>query len=352
MEPTSPTPEHQARLPLALLAAMNILFILSFLGVLYLATTKARAQDTACTAANLLAEAEADVLKRIRQDATATPNGEGLLWRVEKGTKAPSFLFGTMHLSDPRVLEMPPAATAAFNEAQTIVIETTDVLDRKKMMAAMAENPSLTMFPPGKGLQDYLTREQQETVSDALAARGVPLGSVAKMKPWMLMSLISLPECEVQRQKSGAVVLDVELARNAEAAGKRLVGLESFAEQLAALTSLPMDLHVQGLVATLQLGSRMDDMMETLTALYLSGETGMFMPATKELLKSDAETAESYAAFEETMINARNRLMADRAAPILEEGGAFIAVGAMHLPGESGLVELLRDKGYEVEYVE
>ena len=49
------------------------------------------------------------------------------------------------------------------------------------------------------------------------------------------------------------------------------------------------------------------------------------------------------------MVTARNRTMAERAMPFIDAGGAFIAVGALHLPGEEGLIELLRKKGYRVE---
>lgn len=51
------------------------------------------------------------------------------------------------------------------------------------------------------------------------------------------------------------------------------------------------------------------------------------------------------------MVTTRNRKMVEKAAPILERGGAFIAIGALHLPGQDGLVELFRRKGYNVSRV-
>lgn len=336
---------------LSVVAAVNLLFVLFFVAVLVFVTGRARAEEIACKGKDLVAELserDPDLLRQMRDEASAAINGEGLLWRVEGQGRPPSFLFGTMHVTDPRVVALPTPAQDAFAKAQTIVIETTDVLDKQAMMAAMVETPELMMFPAGESLTDHLTAQETETISAALAARGVLLDSVVKMKPWMLVSLTSLPACEMKRQEAGALVLDVKLAADAQANGKRLTGLESAGEQLAAMASLPMDVHVQGLISTLGLGERMDDMIETMIGLYERGETGMFWPALNGLLMREGEDTASYGAFEEAMVTMRNKVMAERAALLLDEGGAFIAVGAMHLPGEAGLIALLRQAGYKI----
>ena len=64
-----------------------------------------------------------------------------------------------------------------------------------------------------------------------------------------------------------------------------------------------------------------------------------------------AEDASGYAAFEERIVTMRNHVMAERSAPILDAGNAFIAIGALHLPGKQGLVALLEDAGYTVSAV-
>jgi uncharacterized protein YbaP (TraB family) len=88
--------------------------------------------------------------------------------------------------------------------------------------------------------------------------------------------------------------------------------------------------------------------IETMIVLYQSGQTGMYWPLFRAVLPGSDGDEVGYAAFEETMVTARNRNMAVKAAPILDEGNAFIAVGALHLPGPNGLVELLRKEGYTV----
>ncbi len=125
-----------------------------------------------------------------------------------------------------------------------------------------------------------------------------------------------------------------------------MAGLETAIEQLQAMASLPLELHVESLVETMKLGDRIGDVYETMVDLYQTGEVGMIWPLFRAVLPSKED--EGYAEFEETMVTSRNRGMAENAEPFLQQGGAFIAVGALHLPGEKGLVELLRRAGYRV----
>lgn len=345
--------DHLGRAGLALLGLANIVFLLAFAAALLFAAGRAAAEEKepVCSGQDMLAALAAEdpqKLADIRAEAAAVPNGKGLLWRIEHPEAGTSWLFGTMHMSDPRVVTLPPAAQAAFDKAGTVVIETTDVLDQAKMSAALLSRPELMMFTDATTLSSLLSPDDRALVEAELDRRGIPLASVQKMKPWMLAALVSLPACELARKTAGAPVLDVKLANDAKAAGKDIAGLESLADQLEAMASLPMDFHMRGLVETLRLGDRIEDVMETMKRIYLEGETGLFWPFLAAALPSEGDE-EGYAEFQETMIDLRNRTMADGAAPLIEEGGAFIAVGALHLAGEDGLIELLRQRGFEVE---
>jgi uncharacterized protein YbaP (TraB family) len=355
MKHTVALADRAAGLVLDLVAAANLVFVAAFVATLLMATRDASGQETTCTGKDLLAAMERDdpaLLEQIRAEAASVENGQGMLWRIEKDGVEPSFVFGTMHMADPRVVALPAEAREAFDTATTVVIETTEVLDQAKMMAAVAAEPELMMFTDGTTLSSLLSEQDRETVEMALQERGIPFASVQKMKPWMIASLVALPACELARKAAGAPVLDVVLAQDAEAAGKRLEGLETIAEQLGAMASLPMEFHIEGLIETLKLGDRIDDVIETMVALYLEGETGTFWPFFRAVLPEGESSATGYVAFEETMITARNRTMADRSAPFIDAGGAFVAVGALHLPGPEGLVALLRDAGYAIEAVE
>ncbi len=343
--------DRNAQPALRLLAAVNLLFLFSFIFLLVLATGKVRAETPVCTGEDLLVTLQAEdpgAYQRIVAEARATENGSGLLWKIEKEGREPSFLFGTMHVTDPRVTKLPPAAQTAFDAAATVAIETTEVLDPSKMMAVFVERPDLMMFTDDTTLDSLLEPADRETVNEALQARGIPPASVARMKPWIIASMIALPACELARKAAGAPVLDVKLGEDAKAAGKALEGLETAADQLDAMASLPMEFHVKGLVETLKLGDRMDDVIETMVVLYQRGETGLFWPLFRAALPSGEDDEDGYAAFEATMVSARNETMVKSAEAILERGNAFIAVGALHLPGPQGLITLLQRDGYSV----
>lgn len=334
---------------LRLVALVNTLFFASFLAILLVASSKANAEETACKGVNLTAAMQTGdpaAYARLEAEAAKTPNGDYRLWKIEKTGIKPSFLFGTMHLTDPRVINLTPEARTAFDRADTVVIETTEILDPKIAAKALLARPDLMMFMDETTLTSLLGKDDIAILDKGLKARGIPLITVNKMKPWMIAGLVALPACEMKRKQNGAPFLDMKLAQDAKAAGKQVDGLETIAEQLDAMASLPMAFHLKGLVDTLALGDTMDDVMETMIALYAEGRPGMIVPFLKSIAPPGSMEPENYGEFEEKMVHARNKVMAARAGKILSEGNAFIAVGALHLPGDKGLVELFRQAGY------
>ena len=354
---------HKSRLALAdrladtglwLLAAINVLLALSFLIVLA-TLSPANAQETpACGGENLLAQLEKDdpaAFAKLRAEADAVPNGRAILWKIEKDGRPASWLLGTMHVTDPRVLAMPEAARTAYAAAGTVIVESDEIADEKKASVAIMARPDLTMFTDGKSITDFLDTKDAATLTEGLKSRGLSLAAVARMKPWMIASFVALPACEIARKTSGAAFLDQRLAKDALAEGKTLKGLETLIEQISALDSLPREPQIQGLVQTVELGDTLEDVIETMSQLYLAGDTGMIMPMMRAASPETGDDAKAYADFEQRIIVDRNHTMAERAAPILAEGNVFMAVGALHLPGPEGVVELLRGKGFTVTAV-
>lgn len=336
---------------LRLLAFLSWILLASFLVVAF-GATRARAEDASCGGRDLVAEmAKSDPAKlaALRKEAAATVNGKGILWKIGKPGTKPSWLFGTMHLTDPRVLKLSDAAQTAYQGAATVVIETDEVLDPKAPLKVMAQDPGLMMFTDENTLEKLIPADKLEGVKAGLAARGLSLTALNKMQPWIVTSMLAMPPCELTRSKSGTAFLDVKLAQDAKAQGKTVTGLETIKDQLSAMASLPLKFHVEGLVETLTLAPKLPDMFETMTLLYTRGDIAMIFPVIRSISPDGTASGENYAAFEEKMVNARNRVMAEHAVPIIDKGNAFIAVGALHLPGEKGLVSLLRSKGFTVE---
>lgn len=313
-----------------------------------------RAEETApvadaCQAQSLLPDLVASgTYAEMEALAAGVPNGEGKLFRIEKPGLLPSFLFGTMHMTDPRVLRLQPEAQSAFAASRRLVIESVDLLDEAKAYGAMLARPDLLNLPAGKTLRDYLTPAQRRRVEAKLAESGIPFQSVETLQPWFSSTALMIPACEAERAASGAKPLDMQLANDAAAAGKPVLGLESAAEQLEALASVSMDVQIATLVATLELKDRMPAIFETMTGLYLEGRIALLSPLSAAVMPLPAATARGYAEFEARIVTRRNHLMAERLRPLLAEGDTFVAIGALHLPGREGLVELLKAEGFAV----
>ncbi len=339
---------------LTLIATLHVLFALSLI-VILASLSPAHAEDAACGGKNLIAEmqtANPAQFAALEKEAAAVPNGKGTFWKIDKAGVAPSYLLGTMHVTDPRVLAMPKGADAAYATAKTVIVESDEIVDERKAAAAIMMQPGLTMFTDGKSIKDFLKPEETEKLAVGLKERGIPLTLVAKMKPWMIASFVALPACEMSRKAAGASFLDKKLAEDALKQGKTLKGLETLVEQLKAMDALPVQFHLDALIETLALGDTVADVMETTTELYLSENIGMILPMMKAVSEEKSTDSDAgYADFEQRIITDRNKTMATRAKPILDGGAVFMAVGALHLPGTEGVIELLRKDGFTVTAV-
>lgn len=342
------------RLHTALLALPFVLMLVLVLTLAFAAPVHAE-EDPACGAKDLLAGlklSDPAAYEKLRAEGGKIKNSGARFWKVEKSGLEPNWLLGTMHLSDPRVTDLPDEAKAAFDGANVVVLESDEILDQQKAAAKMMARPDLMYFAGKESIADYLKPEEQKLLEDGLMKRGMPFAAVVKMKPWLLTSMVALPSCELSRKAQGVPFLDMKLAKDGLAAGKEVKGVETLAEQLEVVASLPMSFHVKSLVGSVKYPQYTADMMETTLQLYLQGEIGLVFPAgTYFAPEVNAGDFQDMALFEEKLITMRNHHMADRGEPILARGNVFMAVGALHLIGDQGLVELLRKKGYTVTAV-
>lgn len=332
-----------------LMAALHVVATTLFLVFLLSLTPATAAEQPVCGGDNLIARMETEdpsTYAKLVEEAAATPNGQGIFWKIERGERSPSYLLGTMHVTDPRVLAMPDEARKAYSNAATVVVESDEIADEKKASMALLARPDLTMFTDGRTITSLLDEKDAGILAEGLKARGMSLAAVSRMKPWMIASFVALPACEIARKQAGADFLDQKLAKDAIADGKTLKGLETLLEQITALDALPIEPQLAGLVQTVELGDGIEDVIETMSQLYLTGETGMIMPMMRSVAPEGEEDANAYSDFEQKIIIDRNHRMAERAAPILSAGNVLIAVGALHLPGKEGLIELLRKEGF------
>jgi len=260
----------------------------------------------------------------------------GLLFRVAPSAKArPSWLFGTIHSEDPRVLALPQAVEQALAAARGVTVEV--VPDSGAMRAAQAR----MLLGEGESLRERLPPALYRDTIGALAARGLPEAAAERFKPWAVIMLLSMPP------SSTGQLLDLTLVEKANAAGKPVQGLETMAEQLAVFERLGNADQVALLEDTLANHDALPRLFDHLTHIYLARDlSGLLRLERQQLAGSDSDLATR---FRHALVDKRNRRMAERIVPLVREGGNFIAVGALHLPGDGGLLDRLRDAGFVIE---
>ena len=303
-----------------------------------------------CTGQDILAEIRARQpaeWAEIREAADRTLNARSIFWRVEGANGPPSYLFGTIHLSDDRINALPVEVQLALGAAKKVVLEVAD-LSPQALSAAFARQRPIMVFADGRSLETMLTPQEKAVAAGALEKAGMPATALAALKPWVVYMMLSLSDCERHRAAAGLRPLDLRLGDNARQRGVPVLGLETLADQLLALAAVPEDDQLTVLRAGLKLYDRTDDLLETMVLGYLARDIGPIWPMHEVLWRQLGYAPKAFASFQKQLVTIRNLRMRDAAIPLLAEGGAFIAVGALHLSGAGGLVELLRGAGFKV----
>jgi hypothetical protein len=261
---------------------------------------------------------------------------QGLLFRVvPPNGGVPSFLFGTIHSEDPRVLALPTPVRLHLDQARAFVLEV--VPDAEAMSASVA---AMT-YDDGRVLSEMVPEDVYRDSIAALAARGLPEVAVRSFKPWAVMTLLSMPEA-----KTGEF-LDLKLYQRALANGTPVLGLETMDEQLAVFEGLEQADQVSLLRETLASLPEMPAMFQSLIDAYERRDLAALMQLGDGYLGSaDADLARRFRA---ALIDTRNARMAQRMLPMIDQGGHFIAVGALHLPGSGGVLDRLAAAGCNIE---
>ncbi|HEY9148024.1 MAG TPA: TraB/GumN family protein, partial [Gammaproteobacteria bacterium] len=252
-------------------------------------------------------------------------------WRVEASEGAVSHLFGTIHSEDARVTELAEPVAQAFDSAETVMLEMELTPTVQQQMA------QAIMLPPAQQLSDFLPQELFQASISAMAERGYPEQITARLRPWAVLLTLSMPQ-----PKTGEF-LDKVLHDRAIAEGKTVMGLESLEEQLAIFRDLPLADQRLMLEQALKDHPRLPEMLEAMTSAWLQRDLGRLMALYQESMAELPPSLQQ--AVGQRLLQGRNQRMAERALEVLQQGGAFIAVGALHLPGEEGLVALLRERG-------
>ncbi len=258
----------------------------------------------------------------------------GFLYAIDapESDESPCYLFGTIHSEDPRVLSLTAPTQAAFERSTVFIMEA--IPDAQAVIRAMMA----MVYTDGRGLAQVAGRPLYERTVQALAERGMAEEAIKDYKPWAAATLLGMPEA------STGEFLDIRLYKAALAAGKQVQGLESIEEQLAVFDTLSEEDQIALLRETLEARSDLPEVFARLLEAYLSRDLARLERLGDEYLRrGDPQLA---ARFRHAALEVRNQHMTARMLAYLRAGGCFIAIGALHLPGEGGVLARLTQAGF------
>lgn len=258
---------------------------------------------------------------------------KAVYWSIMEGDQQAGYLLGTIHSEDPRVLDFPESFLQQLGSNQVFAMELVPDLPTLKQLNEYMH------YPDGSSLENRIGAERFVRVSKLLLSNyRVPADWLATMKVWAVVMTLSVPPPET------GFFMDFSLSLRASGSGLRVVGLETLDEQLSFLENMPFGQQLELLDQALDGYDQVSELHEQMVDSYLAGDLQVLKKAAEEQM--DLLTPEAKAYFIEQGIDARNHRMLKSLLPLLAESTVFVAVGALHLPGDQGLVALLREHGY------
>jgi uncharacterized protein len=266
-----------------------------------------------------------------------------LLWKISgNGLTKPSYLFGTIHMLCAGDAVLSDNLKKAISNADEIYFEV-DLDNMFEMLFAMNKmkmNGDTT-------LQDLLSKEEYKKVKNYFESKGsmLPFSMLETYKPMLAASTLeqgSLP-CE------STAMMEQVIMEESKQYNKKIKGLETMSYQAGLLDSIPYKLQAEELVSYIdkenKSGGGEDEELNAMMKAYKDQD----LQKLEELLK---ESDIGMSAYTDILLYHRNRNWVSKLKNLLPAKSLLIAVGAGHLPGEKGVINLLRKEGYTVTAVE
>jgi len=290
------------------------------------------------------------ICAQVEQARTATPSQQvqspiplrGTLYRIDYHGRS-SYLFGTVHVGQAAFYPLEPQVTKALQRSERLALE----VDIRNMAAFQQAILRYGVYPNGQTIEQHLSSDELAQLKSALETAGIPFANVARMKPWMIANVL-LVQTMAQRGFPTEQGIEQYFLSVAAQQKKNVVELESADYQLSLFDQLDEHQQQEYLRETMQDiadGSAIDKGIALIDA-WSHADSAAMQAALDEMLNDDAVSSRF---IERTLLAQRNPRMADRIAAWLDSGKTtFIAVGALHLLGDQGIPNLLRQRGYQV----
>ena len=318
----------------------------------------AQTAPAGCAGSNLLVQLPPQIRARIAERVAQTPHAHGILWEATQGDRRIT-LVGTYHFDDPRHADTLAALRPALRDAAALFVEAGPA-EEARLTRALTEDPSLMVAPSGPTLPERLTPEEWQALSAAMEARGTPAFVAARLRPWYVSMMLGMSPCMLRAMAAGGEIggLDHQLIALAQARDLPVQALEPWDTIFDVFAGLSEDQETDMIRAALPAAVAADDYAATLTDSYFAADVWSLWEFTRQ--DAYAHSGLSRAEVDAQMALARRKLMDDRnrawigpltagATEAAREGRGIVAgFGALHLPGEHGVLSLLAAQGWQL----
>lgn len=278
-------------------------------------------------------------LSAVAQTENATNT---LLWKISgNGLKSPSYLFGTIHMLCSEDALLSDNMKKAIKEVDEVYFEV-DMDNLFEMMGAISKMKMLG----DTTLKDLLNENDYKKIKAYFEDKGsmLPFSMLETYKPMLAASTLeqnSMP-CD------NTTAMEQVIMKEAKEASKKIKGLETMAYQAGVLDSIPYKLQAEQLLSYIDKANKGEEDDTELKEMFKAYKSQDLKKLEKMLIETDA----GMSGFTDILLYHRNQNWVEKLKSLLPVKSLMIAVGAGHLPGEKGVINLLRKEGYKVTPVE
>lgn len=260
-----------------------------------------------------------------------------LLWKIEgNGLTKPSYIFGTIHIIPKEDYFLPKGFEQALSQSDKVVFEI-DMAEMNDMSGLMTMMGSL-MMNDGMSLDKLLNQEDYKTVSQYFDKMGLPMFMLNRVKPMFLSVLTEMNMDMSDFQSDKMVSYENEIFEMAKKENKSTGGLESMEFQISLFDSIPYKDQAMMLLESIQTTGESVETFDETTDLYKDQN----IQGMVNMISGD----EGIAQYEGILLTNRNKAWIPVIENIMKKESGFFAVGAGHLAGKDGVLNLLKNKGY------
>ena len=271
---------------------------------------------------------------------------EGLFWKIEKDGDYVGHIFGTLHMNDERIGELHEKVSKVLDDSNSFAMEAfpSDHYWNPYQGGQLIKHDMV--LPRGESLDQLVDEKTYARIEEVLSGLGMKKEFVKTLRPWAAMRSFAV------RAKSNKMILDYALLDRAATQKKELFQVESIEEFIVTLQEMPLEAQIALLEFTVASYDDMYDIIEDMLNAYLQQDLkGMYEISTR-FIPREPENEQWRKIYLKHVIEIRNIVMEHYMRKPMRLKNTFIAVGAVHLYGDKGVLALMEKDGYTVSRVD